>query len=127
MSRIILYGAGDEVITNAEGDLPQYVSGYQVSQGVREVANTLATPELRIAYLLSVIATNAVETNEIENMQKSSAIRLVSVIKSKQSIAVLVSNITFVDTKYHEQPAYQALETIGEPAVPNLMDVVRLV
>jgi hypothetical protein len=95
---------------------------------VREEANKLTTTELRLAYLSSVIASNAIDTNGIENFRKSSAIRLVSVIKSTNSIAILVSNITFLDVeipKFPEMPAYYALEVIGEPAVPYLMDVVK--
>jgi hypothetical protein len=117
--------AADSATTNKETDLPTHVMGYMVNPDVREEANKLATSELRIAYLLSVIASNAVDTNEIENFRKSSAIRLVSVIKSTNSIAILVSNIDFVDAKYPERPAYRPLEAIGEPAVPYLLDVLK--
>ena len=117
--------AGDLVATNGEADLPTHVGTYMVSSDVREAANKFATPESRVAYLSSVIASNAVDTNEVENFKKSSAIRLVSVIKSTNSIAILVSNIDFVDAKYPERPAYYALEVIGDPAVPYLLDTLK--
>jgi hypothetical protein len=96
-----------------------------VSKDVREGANRLATSELRVAYLSSVIGSNALKTNENQNFSKSSAIRLLGVIKNTNSIPVLVSNITFADAIFPRRPAYRALEKIGEPAVPCLMDVVK--
>lgn len=125
MSCVYLAAAADSAITNKEANLPAYVKGNRISQDVREEANRLATPELRLAYLSSVIASNAVGTNEIENYRKSSAIRLVGVIKSTNSIAILVSNIDFVDAKYPEMPALYPLEVIGEPAVPYLLDALK--
>src|SRR5208283_4813604 len=97
-------GAADLTLTNKEPDLPAVVMGHMISPDVREEANKLVTSELRIAYLSSVIASNAVDTNEIENFRKSSAIRLVSVIKSTNSIPILISNITFVDVRFPERP-----------------------
>ena len=117
--------AANAADTNKDMDLPARVEGSMVSQDVREGANRLATPALRVAYLSSVIASNALKTNEIQNFRKASALRLLGVIKSTNSIPVLVSNITFVDAEFPRRPAYSALEKIGEPAVPYLMDVVE--
>jgi hypothetical protein len=125
LSGVCLATAANLATTNSEADLPDIIMSYRVSPDVRQEANKFATAELRVAYLSSVIASNAVYTNEAQNFRKSSAIRLVGVIESTNSIPILVSNIVFVDAKYPQRPAYQALETFGEPAVPYLLDALK--
>lgn len=120
-----LANAADLAATNEDVELPKVVTGLLVSPEVRDEANKLATLELRVAYLSSVIASNSVETNSNENYRKSSAIRLLGVIARSNSIAILVSNITFIDVKYTERPVYRALEAIGEPAVPYLLNALK--
>lgn len=117
--------AADLTSTNKEADLPAFIGIYTISQEVREEANKLATTESRIAYLSSVIASNAVDTSAVENFRKSSALRLMGIINSTNTIPVLVSNLTFVDAKLPVRPAVEALAKIGEPAVPCLLEALK--
>ncbi len=114
------------ILANKEQKLPSMIGTYEIDIGVRNEANRFESSDLRVKYLSSVIlkpsVTSASDTN---NLRKASAIRLLGALASTNAVGILVSNISFADPKYHDFPAVQALATIGEPAVSNVLTVVK--
>jgi len=108
-----------------EQDLPETAGLFDISKDVRKEANKLPTSEMRVAYLSSVISSNVATASEIENFRTASAIRLLAVLRSTNSIGILVSNIAFVDIRYRYEPSIDALVAIGEPTTPYLLDVLK--
>lgn len=125
LGSILVFGFCSLALARGEGDLPARVDGFSIDPAIREEVNKLPTADLRIARLSAIVEANNKATNETQNLKASSAIRLLGVIKSTNSISILVSNLTFVDTKYHGRPAVEALAAIGKPAMPQLLDVLK--
>lgn len=104
--------------------LPQQVCGYEIETNVFNEVNMLPTVERRCAYLASVV-TNTTDSTAEDNFKIASAIRLLGVLHSTNSIAVLVARIDFEDAKYRNNPTVLAMAAMGEPAVSQLMAVVN--
>ena len=122
---LAVIGTSFQAFADKIGELPAIVDGFGIDPSLREEVNKLPTSELRIDRLSAIILSNNRATNETQNLKTSSAIRLLGVIRSTNSVGVLVSNLTFTEVKTKERPAVQALAAIGEPAVPQLLDVLK--
>jgi hypothetical protein len=104
--------------------LPLQVGGYEIDTNIWNEANKLPTMEQRYAYLAMVVK-NMPVSYSTNNFKVASAIRLLEVIHSTNSIPVLASRIDFMDYKYNNYPAMPALAALGEAAVPQLLEMVR--
>jgi hypothetical protein len=108
-----------------ETALPVHIGNRSISSEVRSEANGLSSRELQRAFLVSVVASNSLETSESQNFRKASAIRLLGIVASTNEIPVLVSNIVFIDMKYRDRPAVESLGAVGDAAVPALLEVLK--
>ncbi len=123
---VILFAFAVKVFSaDKEKILPSVVGIYEIHNQVRNEAGQMTSIHERATYLSSVIASNTNNSSTIENFKKASAIRLLGVIGLTNSIGILITNIDFEDIKYHNYPAVASLIKIGEPAVPQLLDVVK--
>ena len=104
--------------------LPQQVDGYDINMNVCNDANRFPTTEQRCVYLETVV-TNTTDSTAEDNFKIASAIRLLGVIHSTNSIAALASKIDFLDTRHHNNPAVPAMAAMCEAAVPQLMEIVK--
>ena len=98
--------------------------GIEVDKGLSKQVDECPTIQEKIAYLASVISTNATSTTA-GNLRTSSAITLLGRVGGTNVIQTLVTNLTFIDARYHGSPASDALAKIGDPAVPELLNVVK--
>lgn len=111
--------------TDKAADLPPVVGNREINADVREEVNRLSSSDLRIKYLFTVVSDSTNTLSVTNNFKKASAIRLLGVMANTNAINILVSNIAFEDIKYHDNPAVEALVSIGEPAVFQLLEVVK--
>ena len=107
---------------STRGNLP-------INEEVQNQIATRPTVESKVNYLCSVIFEKGDESDAAD-VRKASAIMLLGEISSTNAIgtnaiSVLVSNITFIDKRSHGSPASHALVIIGEPAVPELLKVLK--
>jgi hypothetical protein len=122
---LAILGISFQARSGEQPDLPATVNSCSINMEVRENANKLPSEALRVNYLSSIVLANHASTNAVENSKAGAAIRLVGVIKSANSISILISNLAFVDTNNHDRPAVEALAAIGDAAIPQLLGVLE--
>jgi hypothetical protein len=122
---------GGELPTRTNDLLPEVMGFWKISPEVREKANQLPTKALKLEYLTALVTNRIADSVADQGFKKASAIRLLGVIRDTNSVGVLVSVIAFKDVQYlgdrqiHMWPAVDSLAAIGEPAVPQLLDIVK--
>lgn len=79
-------------------------------------------PKAQSEYLVSQIKTNIKGDNLEFNWRKATAIRLLARSSASNKVEILIENISFMDDKHRNFPAYYAFQEIGEPAVAPLLE-----
>lgn len=97
---------------------------YEIDKDVESGLKNASSPEEQVRYLKSVICDNQKKL-ENNNRCKSSAIRLLGKYGGTNSIPVLIDNLTFEDSEWHDFPSVIALAAIGETAVSPLLEVIK--
>jgi len=104
--------------------LPQRIGKYEIETNLLDAVNQLPTIEGRVDYLQTIIRKTRDSSAE-NNFKIASAIRLLGNLHSTNAIAILASNIDFQDTRYHNEPSVSAIISIGDAAVPQLLEIVK--
>ena len=113
------------VITLFLGLILQARSDDSIDTNVQIQVNQLPTVESKIEYLSSLVAAEQDSSSITSNIRKSSAIILLGQIGGTNVIDILITNLIYIDKRYNGSPASHALILIGEPVVPQLLDVLR--
>jgi len=96
-----------------------------IDKDVQRHVDQCSSVETKIEYLSSVVAGKADSSDITKNIRKSSAIILLGKIGGTNVIDILMTNLIYIDSRYNGSPASHALVLIGEPAVPQLLKVLK--